>query len=140
MQPIRREQKKDQIHEPFNHRNIDVQEQDAAHAVADDGGLNSAHLLRRHACGCGCVGAPGGICAVCACLCCSSCFSRCRCGKPLCPAHRRLVEAPGGGQVVLCKPCHDAMVRSRRWRTVVGVLLAPFIERGKADGTKRSSP
>ena len=127
MQPIRHQKDKHVIRDPFNDRDIDQQEVETEHVVSDDGGLDSAGLQRHFACGCGCVGAPGGICAECGCLSCSNCFSRCGCGKPLCPRHRHVVDVPNAGRIIFCKPCYDAWVRSRRWRAVLRLLVSPFM-------------
>ncbi len=130
MKPIRGERKREVAHDPWHLRERQLQQEESAHIVSDDGGLESYHTGRHFASGCGCLRRPGGFCAVCdppetACV---ECFGLCRhCSKPLCRRHSVFVEGQSGQGIRLCSPCFDSSKRKQLVRQIGRLLLSPFV-------------
>lgn len=129
MEPIRSVRHREVIQDPWGGTSRVVEQRDEAHALTDEGALQSCHDTQRVAAVCGCVRAIGGICASCGGSVCIACFAFCgRCHKPVCPRHSVRTSLPSGSVDVACTEC--ASSRSRRqlagrfWR----VLLSPFVD------------
>ena len=131
MKPIRGEQRRKVVHDPWDRQEEQVAHEDTAHAVSPDGALQSASVERQFALGCGCLGKPpAGFCAICEKPVCSDCFGHCDsdgCGRPLCRRHSVRIDGPNGKAIRLCHHCCEFATRKRLIRSVGRTLLSPFV-------------
>ncbi len=132
MRPIRIEQAGSTVRNPWTGESHGVASSETTHALSRSGLLRSCRVDQQTACGCGCVGAVGGFCAVCNATVCERCTARGRCPVCLrlaCPAHLKLLTAPSArADTRLCPECHEAASRQLVLRRVARALLWPFVK------------
>jgi len=137
MKPIRGEQEQEFAHDPWDHKQNPLGQNNTTHVVGDEGGIESYRSAHRHACTCGCLKPAGGFCAQCMLPSCVDCHGFCgKCHMPICPKHSVFNEDGNGKALRLCKPCHGSSSRKQLVRGIVRGLLSPFFRFGDDDGQR----
>lgn len=112
----------------WNSQETETSETLVAHTLTENGGIASGNTQLDVTCDCGCVGSPGGICAVChergkSGIICHACFTRCVCGKPLGPCHAVIVRDAEDRPITLCPTCAG----ERRRVKIARFFLDPIV-------------
>jgi hypothetical protein len=129
MKPIRSEQHRDFVNDPWGGGPRIMEERATAHVLTDAGGIHSSHATAKTACVCGCVGPVGGFCAVCGGAVCARCFTFCACcRKPLCPRHGVQLDPSEAQPAWACGQCGSVRSRQRLLRRLGRAILFPFVE------------
>ncbi len=134
MKPIRFERPRNFVQRPWDERLQEGEQRETAHAITDQGAVHSEHATILTSCSCGHVAPVAGFCAECSLAgadgsACASCVASCaRCRKLLCPRHSIRATAPGQTPCFLCGSCAAGARRGRLTRSVLRILLSPFVE------------
>lgn len=135
MRPIRHIRQREVVRDTYSNSDHAIGDKSTAHALSDQGAIESTETSQRTSCVCGCLKQPGGFCAQCSGPpVCVDCLGFClRCHRPLCPRHSVFSIDSAGNTVRLCRRCADDHRRKRIARAFVRTLLSPFVDFGGGD-------